>query len=521
MVATTEGPATEPQMSSSDNVNMVQQLINTGWGGWGERADIAKRFALGVGTSPGLLGQATMAGKYIMDGVPVGEPATDAERMNIMGISALAGGAPGAGVARSLTEPGRGEPTTEGTTTLSGSRTADPKMLEDQSRAAGLTIAGVLAEDKAEWDTAISEAIADQNSALNDKFGDVIDRLKSDLHDFQRGKIKINELYASYTDASNKIMSQAVVDAEGLDPTEVVAEVGRSYDNAEGALNEALIRIDTSENPGMAKAMNAELRMFEGSIESALQSDINMQDALHNASSDYAEAVSRAAWSGDIYNAERSRAEIQIQLNNEIAEQQEEIARQNASWAKSKKQAEDQAKEMYGEEWDPDRDVIWDASFESYLEDQGFNSEMIREMKLTYPQLKEKGANIATIEGWYRLVQQEVNEKNLAALQLPDGRTALDLWQGTYGAAMENPDRSLAVAMNQLIGNLDFADAHQTAQTMFDSVFGAGQFEIPFSELGDNAASTHDDFFQALQRTWKWDRDFSEQYDTELEKAGA
>lgn len=410
----------------------------------------------------------------------------------------------------------------------------------------GMAVSDVLEARKEAYDTEIAKSLKGEKSALDNRFGDVIAKLKTDLHDFQLGKTGIDQAYNSYQAAAGTIMKQAIIDAPDLAPTDVVADVGRSYDMAEGALNDALLAIDTSGSPGMAGAMNAELRFWENSITKALTADIEMGDLLHTTASDYAKALAQAAYSDDQYRAEEERTKIQIELNGAIQDKQEELARQNAMWAREQQRIEESFDE-FGEGWSPEdydefKDSVFNEAARDWLMSMGLTEEQAREGMAWFENARA-GANdpnidqgkISSNQEWRAWTQELVNDDALGRIRIGtrSGSDAYDLamelrLQGINDIELDENGNSTGIRATQQrdeyemmrVGkkNLNFADWDEPTIAVMSMAYGWGDPKSPAVYAGldpfdENTASLSDDFYGPVSRLWEFQVSFSEDID--------
>lgn len=404
---------------------------------------------------------------------------------------------------------------------------------------AALTMNEVVGKDKAAWDTMIADAVKDENNAINERFGDVIAGLRADIADFQAGKTNVDSIYNSYQDAAGKIMREAVVDAEDLDPTGVVQKVGRSYDNAEGALNEALLAIDKTGRPEMAAAMNGELRFWENSITKALTSKVDMQGALHQSASAMAKSIAQAAYSDDQLKAETERSKLQLQFNASIRAKQEQLAQQSAARARARQKAKDWEAEQ--EEWEPDRDELYQSAATEYLRDLGASDEQIRMLLPDFEAAMQSGTTNADSLGYtvrneeqFRdHLQRAINQDAASKIWIDEHTTLLQWWNTRKTNLVntkddENEDETVRLEaaeeikrMDALYTNLDFAGAAQTLEIYTNKVMTWG---LPgFSQQRDHVfftpedigelPSIEDDHWSKVAALYSFDEEWKLEYD--------
>lgn len=418
--------------------------------------------------------------------------------------------------------------------------------------APGLVVSDVMEGHKEAYDTEIAKALKGERNALSARFGDQIERLRSDLHAYALGKTDINQAYKAYTNTSGSIMRQAIIDAEGLAPTDVVEQVGRSYDRAEGAMNEALLAIDTTGRPEMAAAMNGELRFWENSITKALTADIEMGDLLHTTASDYAKAMAQAAYSDDQYRAEEERVKIQLQLESAIRDKQEEIARQNAAWRKAE-QALVEQQEEFGEDWTPQeydeyKDQVRFDGARKYMMSMGMTAEQAREGWNRYLAALDAsteaniGGKISSNQDWFSWYQETVNEEALSRISINGApgnqayNAAVTLRNDTINALndddTEDPKGFVRQQLRDEIDvlttakrNLNFADWDEPTTGVLALVYGWAPenqaWKVNAASLNpfdENSASITDDFHRSVVRLYEYDLDFSANIDSRFNR---
>lgn len=417
----------------------------------------------------------------------------------------------------------------------------DPVAEGREFTPSNLTADSFIAKKWDEWNAEIQEALKRDDAALNDSFSDVISKLRRDLADLRGGRTNINQAYNSYLSAADTIMRQAVIDAPGLDETGVVQKVGRSYDHAEGALNDALLAIDTSGDTEMAAAMNAELRFWESSLTRALTSELDMQDLVHDSASEYAKAVAQAAWSNDLYQAEKGRTEIQLQLSAAIRAKQQAVNDQNAAWERAKQRSREQAEAEFNE---PAYGQLLQEALLEYAMGAGLDELEAADAVQSYLNQSAAARSGDNAQGWivqsnmdwHAFDQEAINIMTMQSTMLPGDAKAIPTIEGVAAAGGSTvyslyqvilEDLSLRAAQGDaaairdqaailsLVRNTDFRSSDMFVRGTLQRITGAS---LPPFDFSDEGPSIEEQFFQVRARMWEFEEQFAKDYPTAIQQ---
>lgn len=335
---------------------------------------------------------------------------------------------------------------------------------------------------------------AQELGELENEYMDRIGALEDELAGYRGGLAGTNAAYASYADDADAILREAAeVEAEALPATAVVEEVDRTYNEFDGAMQETLQKIDSNGNDALAKQMSNELRDMQTTFTDALRADITDQDTLHQLAGAQAQALANMAWKDDLYNAERSRFELELQINKMIADQQEEIDNTRQQMNDDMQKIND---EFASIQVTPDE--LWNRGMGDFLAKEGFNAAEQQDIVEMWDQIF---ANNPLANQDYGMFKQEISR----------------------AVNLENLSR-----LGMLPQMLNWATASPENQAEFDKYIVHSISDSAFVQIGQMAgidaaaflgrpdvelASINDTEYKTLLDLWGYKKDFSENYD--------
>lgn len=344
--------------------------------------------------------------------------------------------------------------------------------------------------------------------AIDDIKGQYLDRiaqLQDELEGYQGGLAGTNAAYADYADDANRILSEAAaVEGEPI-PEGTTQPIADSYAHIEGVMADTINRIGANGNEALAHEMAGQIGYMQDIITDAMQGDLDMQDRLFDLASSQATALAHMAWKDDLYNAERARVEIEMDINQAIAAKQDEIDDARAAM----QDAIDKIRDSY-EPQNLSMGEHWNLAMNDYLRQQGMNEFQIEQTFGLWESIQENNPQ-AMYD--YATFKQEViatlNQRNLMRA---------GLWDDVIGF-LGGDDESLDGARDSLTNLLATKDIVSMIQSspnaLYDPALRALSQIVPGVEgLIDGDFNTlQDPEFASLLNVWSRRQDFEANYD--------
>ena len=251
--------------------------------------------------------------------------------------------------------------------------------------------------------------IARQESMARAQYSPEIGGLSDMVSDLKKGLSDVQSPFDRYLDRRDEI-GGAVGPADDLAAHGMDAARKKIYDDAQGEVKRTLSDIDVKLGPKVSAAMTEQVRSFEQVAEDVLRTDVDALSRLHAKSSEYAEAMSQAAYSDDIYKAIASKTRIEAELNDSIQEKQEDLARARAAQAATIKAIRDQPFDFE----EPTYEDVLMRSMSKWFTDHGVKPDDLPEIGADFQALSEQAAYNSDPNAWRRGVWIGVNKENFA-----------------------------------------------------------------------------------------------------------
>jgi len=349
----------------------------------------------------------------------------------------------------------------------------------------------------------------DQQAEIRSKYQDRVAELENELSGYRGGLADINAAYSSYADDADAILGEAAaVEAEALGESAVEETVHETYDDFDGEMQSMLRKIDGNGNQALAKAMSQEVRRTEEMVTDGLRSDLTTQSELHDLAGAQAQALANMAWKDDAYSAERSRFELDLQINQAINAKGDEIAdtRSQMNDALAASQA------AMGE-FQMSSDELWQAGLNDFARSRGLSDVEIADMQGIWQGVMQNPDAAGNYGVFKQGVMTEVHRQNLASLGYL-GR--VDALEAQFAADGNVAGMAALDAMYSATSYDDFANE-------FAKFARGSGMAIPIDKEGMSAST--DAMYQSMLDLWGHHKDFTANYEsyqqTEQQKAAA
>jgi len=347
-----------------------------------------------------------------------------------------------------------------------------------------------------------------EKEQISAEYGDRIMRLQQELTGYQGGLEGVNAAYGSYADDANAILSKAAaVEAEALPDSAVVAEVDRTYAEHDGEMQAMLSKIDGTGNVALAQAMSVEVTRMQEIVTDGLRSDLGTQSELHRLAGAQAQALAHMAWKDDVYQAERSRFQLELEINQAINNKANGIEEVRAAMDRAIANVNDEAGTF-----DIDPEELWAKAMADFARTRGMTDVEVGEMNALWDGIMENPAAAVNYNTFKSELQYAVNMEAMAQLGL-GGQIAAFLQAKT-----DTPEAAAAQAkLNEMLMTMD-VKALIPAINKYGGLMG---IRIPTDiDVGD-AASIADTMYSSMLDLWGHHDDYVTNYNDYQQRASA
>lgn len=350
---------------------------------------------------------------------------------------------------------------------------------------------------------------ADEIASLRSEYGERLAQLRDELAGYKGGLGGINKAYGEYAEDANDILAAAAAVQGDPIPEGDTSLVAEAYDSVEGAMAETINQIGANGNTALAKELAEQITFMEGTITDALAGDLIQQDELFETMSAQAQAMAHMAWKDDLYNAERARYEMELQIQAIIAKKQDEID--------AAKDAMDDAIQNVMDSYNPQNltpDEVWQLASSDYFKNSGLNPFEQQEAMALWEGIRSGNPNAATD---YRQFKGDLmvtmNEENLQKAGLLDAVRSY--------VQNGDPNNPIVQQVIEMMGTVDMGALARNALATGDKIV-PGLSDL-FSQLGfpvDGLLNPNIEWsrmnegkYATVNDLWRHRRDFEQNYD--------
>lgn len=349
-------------------------------------------------------------------------------------------------------------------------------------------------------------------AGLTEQYGERLNQLQEELAKYKGGLANTNKAYGDYADDANAIFEEwAATEVDPLDPTAVPQTVERSYDDFGGQMGELLGKIDKSGNTYLAAEMADQVRDMEQISLDSLRAGIADQDKLHDLSGSQAQALANMAWKDDLYNAERARTELEMEINASIDAKAQQITDTRDEMNKA---IADAVQKYPIERLDPDE--LWRRGFTQMFAEKGYNEAEIAEMTAVwegiYADSPEARDNYTAFKS---SVNEEMNYELLSNLGYMN-QVGNVMGEWAQLAASDDEQAEAYAALMEEVNRLMSSPMTGDTAMRLASVTGLEGLAKSVGAGFDDALATVQSRYDPILDLWDYQRNFADDYEKHL-----